>query len=116
MVHGRFQDVSEPDSLVRVASGKGYLHARLWFTRKVVLKVWLCEEYGDGSFGSKRNVLQGREMWRTRNAGTLSQIFVASLSGRSSFSGSFRCSFSGAKPIAMFMVVFACVNVRTPVV
>ena len=62
MVHGHFQDVSEPDYLVHVASGKRYLHARLWFTRKVVLKVWLCEEYGDGSFDSKRDVLQGREM------------------------------------------------------
>ena len=36
-------------------------------------------------------------VWRTRNAGTLSQIYVVSLSGRSSFSGSFRCSFFRCK-------------------
>ena len=62
LVHYHFQDVSEPDHLVRVASGKGCLHARLLFTRKVFLKVWMCERYGDGSFDSKRNVLQGRQM------------------------------------------------------
>ena len=51
-------------------------------------------------------------MWRTRSAGTLSQIFVASLSGRSSFSGSFRCSFYRCK----FSTAFVCMVCVLPCV